>query len=397
MKKAIIFLCAVVFFAACSDDENAATDLKVTLETRNVTDAESRFKVFITSNTSWKVSSTESWCTPLTLEKFGNDSLEIKVLQNDTYDERIAYVSVQAGDNTIITTVKVIQNPIGGNALRRNDSLVLVNFYEAYDGENWTDNTGWKTGNLDNWHGITVTDNRITAIKFENNNLTGEFFSDFTGLDMFDTLSIISEPGITGTIPTNITQLKNLKYLNITETSVSGEIIAELGDMENLEELIISLNANITGNIPATLGNITTLKKLILHNLPLTDESKIPIELGNLINLNYLSITSCNLDGTIPTEVFNLSDLIYLSFSDNSLYGKIETDFENLTKLEILDLSGNDFSGKIPTTLESLTALKVLKLGNNHLEGKVPEGLTNSDVTLLICPQSKTFTNYICD
>ena len=48
-----------------------------------------------------------------------------------------------------------------------------------------------------------------------------------------------------------------------------GEIPAELGNLTNLEVLILSDN-DLTGEIPAELGNLTNLIKVRLENNPLT-------------------------------------------------------------------------------------------------------------------------------
>jgi len=45
------------------------------------------------------------------------------------------------------------------------EALALVHFYNATDGDNWTDNTNWLTDTtVGNWYGITVADGHVTEI-----------------------------------------------------------------------------------------------------------------------------------------------------------------------------------------------------------------------------------------
>ena len=67
--------------------------------------------------------------------------------------------------------------------------------------------------------------------------------------------------------------------------------------------------------------NIETTTTLYLNNNQLTGE--IPVEIGNLTNLEYLSLVDNQLTGEIPVEIGNLTNLEYLSLIDNQLTGEI--------------------------------------------------------------------------
>ena len=55
---------------------------------------------------------------------------------------------------------------------RQGDSLALVALYNSTNGDNWHNNTNWLTNEpIENWVGITVTDNRVTKIRLYSNNL----------------------------------------------------------------------------------------------------------------------------------------------------------------------------------------------------------------------------------
>ena len=81
--------------------------------------------------------------------------------------------------------------------------------------------------------------------------------------------------------------------------------------IENTTE--ISENGWIIGEIPPEIGNLTNLESLSLHNNELT--GSIPSEIGNLLNLNFLNLRFNQLTGLIPSEIGNLSNLDYLNFA----------------------------------------------------------------------------------
>ena len=95
----------------------------------------------------------------------------------------------------------------------------------------------------------------------------------------------------------------------------------------------------LTGVIPAELGNLANLELLSLSNNRLT--GAIPAELGNLANLEWLYLSNNRLTGAIPTELGNLANLQRLSLSGNQLTGAIPASFTNLGAVEFFSFYGN--------------------------------------------------------
>jgi len=100
---------------------------------------------------------------------------------------------------------------------------------------------------------------------------------------------------------------------------LSGSIPTQLGSLMNLRELYLSGN-KLTGNIPASLGSLTNLYKLTLSGNHLTGD--IPTSFGSLTNLQYLYLSSNQLTGSIPATLTNLTSLVdgYSDFRWNALY-----------------------------------------------------------------------------
>jgi hypothetical protein len=108
MKRILLIICVFNLLVACSDDEQAAPDLTVIPSVLEFDSFESIKKIHIASNTLWTSSSDQQWCAVSVRQKFGNDTVDIKVSEN-IGDERIAYVSFNNPEKTVIKTVKVIQ------------------------------------------------------------------------------------------------------------------------------------------------------------------------------------------------------------------------------------------------------------------------------------------------
>ena len=96
----------------------------------------------------------------------------------------------------------------------------------------------------------------------------------------------------------------------------------------------------LTGTIPPELGNLSNLEELSLTQNGLT--GTIPAELGNLANLRFLLLDVNNLTGTIPSELGNLSNLTALWLAQNNLTGELP---ESLATLPLSEINVAENSG----------------------------------------------------
>ncbi len=207
----------------------------------------------------------------------------------------------------------------------------------------------------------------------------------------------LGRAGLTGTIPPELGNLKELTLLSLRGYSLnvrpenriytntfSGQIPPELGQMTSLEDLWLEGN-QLTGSIPEELGNLSNLETLLIDENFLT--GSIPEELGNLSSLRdfratYNSFydddgnkTHTGLTGSIPGELGNLSSLQVLRLEGNSLSGSIPPELGNLSNLRELRLTRNELTGSIPPELGRMSSLVRLQLGRNMLSGEIPAEL----------------------
>ena len=137
-----------------------------------------------------------------------------------------------------------------------------------------------------------------------------------------------------------------------------------------------STDTEITNWDGMTVGSTTPTRAvgISLNNKSLN--GSIPAELGNLAQLQYLILNVNSLSGSIPAELGNLAQLQYLALNGNSLSVSVPAELGNLANLQYLSLSNNFLSGSIPTELGKSASLKVLRLEKNQLTGSVDVDLT---------------------
>ena len=263
-----------------------------------------------------------------------------------------------------------VEVPLGESG---SDRAALVALYHSTEGASWTTSTNWLSGRpLGAWHGVTTnSDGRVTELDLSGNQLTGPIPAELGNLINLEYL-VLGSNELTGPIPAELGDLTNLSSLHLGFNELTGPIPAELGDLINLEYLVLGSN-ELTGPIPAELGDLINLEYLVLGSNELT--GPIPAELGDLINLEYLNLGGNELTGPIPAELGNLTNLNGLYLWVNQLTGPIPAELGNLTNLWSLHLGVNELTGPIPAWLGNLTNLWSLHLGVNELTGPIPAEL----------------------
>lgn len=165
---------------------------------------------------------------------------------------------------------------------------------------------------------------------------------------------------------------------------LAGPIPPELGELANLETLSLDLN-ELSGTIPPELGKLANLKTLSLSRNRLT--GTLPPELGNLIRLENLNLAVSYdltltpprpryvLSGRLPPQLGNLINLKELDLRGHKFTGTVPTALGRLAQLEYLSLTCNSLDGPIPSVLRRLRRLRHLDLSGNQFEGGIPAWL----------------------
>ncbi|KDP43128.1 hypothetical protein JCGZ_26661 [Jatropha curcas] len=263
-----------------------------------------------------------------------------------------------------------------------------------------------------------LTENEIAT--YRSLCLGGKFNSSLIHLEYLNYLDLSLNNFEGMQIPDFLGQLKNLKYLNLSYSSFTGEVPSNLGNLLNLQYLDIYGFSYIFGatglNLenPQWLSGLSFLKHLdlglvrinstrgvwlnVINKFPSLLELRLPgcelqdilftLPVVNFTSLKVLDISKNSFNSSIPNWLFNLASLTKLDLSSNSFSGSISSEFTNLVSLEDLDLSLNLIEGPIPSSLGNLCKLKNLILSANKLSGEISEFLSSSAV----CPSVRLMT-----
>ena len=302
--------------------------------------------------------------------------------------------------------------------LAEETNSVLLALYNATDGDNWHDNTGWFSDQpVNQWFGV----------------VTGGVERRDPDASPFVKQLRLSENNLTGEIPPQLSKLSRLYDLDLSGNNLTGEIPPELANLDGMQKLDLSEN-NLTGQIPPGLSKLPRLYSLDLRGNNLTGE--IPPELNKLYHkrppLRGLRLGGNQFSGCIPAVLrrveFNDFSTLGLPFCattttkallalydatggdnwynntewltnqslngwfglsggsshvssirlpENNLTGEIPPELGNLNRLVVLTLSGNNLTGEIPPELEGMDWLSHLRLRNNQLTGEIPPGMGN--------------------
>ncbi|KAL8154434.1 hypothetical protein V2J09_012194 [Rumex salicifolius] len=203
------------------------------------------------------------------------------------------------------------------------------------------------SGELHRWifnmglHSISLASNKFSGtINFPSSNSATASSQTLEVLDL-------SSNFISGVVPIEIGDFRNLLVLNVSRNALFGVIPPAIGKL-NLIQIVDFSNNRLNGSIPGGIGGAASLRELRLQRNLLTGH--IPIQIGNCSSLNTLVLTQNNLTGPIPATI------------------------SNLTNLHIIDLSKNNLTGTLPKELTNLSQLESFNISNNRLEGELPDG-----------------------
>ena len=161
-------------------------------------------------------------------------------------------------------------------------------------------------------------------------------------------------------LPLSISNLKELKYLDLAGNIISKEILSLIFKLIKLDSLF--LNGNTLLSLDPSIGRLKNLKKLFLSGNQI---EQLPESIGNLDNLVELNLKG-NLLISLPESIGNLKLLERLDLMYNRLQS-LPMSFYNLKRIKCLNLEGNHIH-ILPESFGELSNLEYLNIEDNLIK-----------------------------
>jgi Leucine-rich repeat (LRR) protein len=190
----------------------------------------------------------------------------------------------------------------------------------------------------------------LEIIDLSFNKMTGTIAPSFFALPFLDRLELHNN-ALQGPLHRLIDDMPDsLEHLALYDNDLSGSIPSTVAKLSNLKYLSLDKMA-ITGTIPSEIRALTNLEDLALLNVLVTPQD-FPVALYELSNLIFIDLRGCHLRGNLTNAgVAMWQNLWFFDVSDNELTGPFPTAFKDTKHLEVLNLSGNRWSGSVPLEL----------------------------------------------
>ncbi|XP_078153763.1 uncharacterized protein LOC144548919 isoform X2 [Carex rostrata] len=224
------------------------------------------------------------------------------------------------------------------------------------------------------------------------------------GNDLNDTLSL-----------EGLCQLKNLKELDLSDNSFTGNLPPCMGDLSSLKLIDLSSNqfqikfpSSIFERLESLrylslfhnqLEGTLSMRSLLNHSnlevlsISTLESSSFRVQVVNMsFQLQVLELANCILD-VEPTFLYSQYKLRALDLSNTGSKGSLSAVWllENNTNLIKLDLHKNFFTGPLQLPFLTHEKLLLLDISDNQLGGELPGNITTKFPNLLSLSLSKNY------
>ncbi|XP_074357194.1 receptor-like kinase TMK4 isoform X1 [Apium graveolens] len=254
---------------------------------------------------------------------------------------------------------------------------------------------GWSSSaSYCDWPGINCDESKqhVTAINMASKSLTGSLPTQLSSLSQLKTLAFQNN-NLSGSLPSlsNLSSLQQIFLDSNAFTFIPQDFFVGLSSLQtfsisdngklsswvlpdSFKDCVSLVNlsassASIVGSIPDFFDSFPSLQNLRLSYNNLT--GVLPKSFGGseIQNL-WLNNQKVGLSGTIDV-LSDMSQLSQVWLQQNSFTGQLP-DLSKCVNLFDLQLRGNQFSGIVPPSLTELPKLVNISLQNNKLQGQLP-------------------------
>eukprot|EP00981_Chlorochromonas_danica_P001958 scaffold405_cov179-Ochromonas_danica.AAC.2 len=269
---------------------------------------------------------------------------------------------------------------------------VLYDLYNSTQGEYWIwTGVPWNFSESnpdpcsENWEGVTCIEvcsksvngsdscgEHIEYIILSNNNMTGSLPSSLGQLEQLRYLEVTSNIDLIGSIPSTLSNLSYLSILVLNSNGLTGTIPNSLTYSKALTALDVSTN-HLTGSLPENISQLTILKYLYIYSNHIS--GSIPADIGSLSELTYFYSYSNLITGSFPQSIQNCTSMNSLAMYDNLMTGNLPSSVSKLKDMTYFNVYANLITGSIPNDIGSASALYYLSFQTNLLSEALPSSM----------------------
>ncbi|KAL4586386.1 hypothetical protein LXL04_011022 [Taraxacum kok-saghyz] len=260
----------------------------------------------------------------------------------------------------------------------------------AIDGWWPTNSSSSASFNCCNWVGIECNSGRVVKLELPKKRLTGAFSDLISNLDQLKTLNLTGN-FLSGPLPISVFHLPHLEVLDLSSNDFNGAFPVGI-NLPALRELDFSGN-HFHGPIPAGICvNSTGVRviKLAVNSL----NGSIPPEFENCKFLEHLCLASNLLSGAIPEFLFHLPRLGALDLQYN-MFTSITEIGNSSSHITSLDVASNQLSGNLPDFFRNFPNLTHFSVQSNRFYGGIPSSLRNSPAISFLNLRNNSFNGPI--
>ncbi|PRP87384.1 putative LRR receptor-like serine/threonine-protein kinase [Planoprotostelium fungivorum] len=255
------------------------------------------------------------------------------------------------------------------------DCNALTDLYTLTGGPQWTDSLGWSLPITNSAQYCSFSNvicdryGRVLSISFYGNNLIGSLSESFGDMTHLTLLTIVQNFELTGSIPSSVSKLVNMLYVDLSNNGFTGSIPSGFGAMKNVQYVYLN-NNELSGSIPMALSGMSDIKELNLNSNQLS--GKIPDFIYNMTKLEAINLYKNRLTGAVPnvTHCYNLRTMWVFS---NLLDEPLSESICLATQLSDFQFHTNAIPGTIPACLWYMPKMQTVFGSNNKLTGEIPE------------------------